>query len=478
MRARTEQRAASSMQQSSRARLRVAVVLDGGQSCCAELCLPRQLGARKRAQSRLLVLLVLPQLAFCNTLAKNQAGQSRALWIVGLPLSDLTKKMILLQCAVCATELGLTSGKKCGRCTTRYCGPACQVQHWKEGGHDKLCRKIKKAGGAEQYNANTKYAEAVAVAAEKCAEDTKGQTCYICTQALHWKTKEGLVRGCACRGTAGFAHVSCLAEQAKILVAEAEERHLDDDKFERWHHCSLCEQRYHGVVFCALGWACWKTYVGRPETDLLRCKAMNMLGAGLSEGNRPEDTLSVQEAELAMGRRVGASEETILAVQGNIARTYRALGRLEEALRMRRDVYSATLKLLGNDNRDTLIEANGMANLLLDVKSFKEAKSLLRKTMPVSQRVLGENDEVMFAMRLNYADSLYKDEGATLDDLREAVTTLEDGRRIARRVLGGGHPISAAFERYLRNARAALLKRIKCEQGMGAVRAALDAMET
>ena len=74
--------------------------------------------------------------------------------------------MILTQCAVCATELGLSLGKKCGRCSTRYCGPECQVQHWKEGGHDQLCKKIKKAGGAEQYNANKKYAEAVAVAAE------------------------------------------------------------------------------------------------------------------------------------------------------------------------------------------------------------------------------------------------------------------------------------------------------------------------
>ena len=125
--------------------------------------------------------------------------------------------MILTQCAVCATELGLSLGKKCGRCSTRYCGPECQVQHWKEGGHDKLCKTIKKAGGAEQYNANKKYSEAISVAAGACAEDTKGQTCYICTQALHWKTKEGLVRGCACRGTAGFVHVSCLAEQAKIL---------------------------------------------------------------------------------------------------------------------------------------------------------------------------------------------------------------------------------------------------------------------
>ena len=85
------------------------------------------------------------------------------------------------------------------------------------------------------------------------------QTCYICTQALHWKTKEGLVRMCACRGTAGFAHVSCLAEQAKILFAEAEENNLGWDvknpRFQRWAFCSLCEQGYHGVVLCVLGWA-------------------------------------------------------------------------------------------------------------------------------------------------------------------------------------------------------------------------------
>ena len=219
--------------------------------------------------------------------------------------------MILTKCAVCATELGLSLGKKCGRCSTRYCGAECQVQHWKEGGHDQLCKKIKKAGGAEQYNANKKYTEAVAVAAEECADDTKGQTCYICTQALHWKTKEGLVRGCSCRGTAGFAHVSCLAEQAKILFAEAEENNLDDKvvnkRLERWNACSLCEQRYHGVVQCALGWACWKTYLGRPEADQVRHLAISVLGNGLSVAGHDEEALSVREAELSLLRRVGAS---------------------------------------------------------------------------------------------------------------------------------------------------------------------------
>ena len=225
----------------------------------------------------------------------------------GQPQAFAGKKysMVLTQCAACAADLGLTLGKKCGRCSTRYCGPECQVQHWKEGGHDKLCKKIKKAGGAEQFRANQKCTEAVAVAAEACAEDTKGQTCYICTQALHWKTKEGLVRGCACRGTSGVAHVSCLAEQAKILVAEAEENNSDDLQWHRWNTCSLCEQKYHGVVRCALGWACWRTYVGRPEVDWARRDAMMQLGNGLADVDHHEDALPVREAELAIHRRLG-----------------------------------------------------------------------------------------------------------------------------------------------------------------------------
>ena len=100
------------------------------------------------------------------------------------------------------------------------------MDHWRRG-HKQICKRIHRGGNAEQYNADKKYKEAVAVAVEACAEDTKGQTCYICTQALHWKTKEGLVRGCACRGTAGVAHVSCLVEQAKILNDEAEDNNFD-----------------------------------------------------------------------------------------------------------------------------------------------------------------------------------------------------------------------------------------------------------
>ena len=51
------------------------------------------------------------------------------------------------------------------------------------------------------------------------------------------------------------------------------------------------------------------------------------------------------------------------------------------------------------------------------------------------------------------------DAGATLDHIREAVTTLEDTDRIARRVLGGENPTTVRIEVSLRDARAALAAR-------------------
>ena len=307
-----------------------------------------------------------------------------------------------------------------------------------------------------------KYTEAVAVAAEKCAGDTKGQTCYICTEALHWKTKEGLVRMCACRGSSGFAHVSCLAEQAKILFDEAEENNLGDkamnERWTRWHKCSLCNQDYHGTVACALGWACWKTYVGRPEGHWIPGAAMALLGSGLSNVNLHEDALSVREAEVARLRRFGGLEETILAMRRNIANSHQKLGRNEQALRLMGDVYSGYVKLKGEEHRETLLAANNYAASFLYLKRFEEAKSLMRKTIPVARRVLGESNQTL-KMRAMYATALYDDPAATRGDLREATTTLEDIERTTRRVLGGAHPLARTIERNLQEARGALYAR-------------------
>ena len=161
----------------------------------------------------------------------------------------------------------------------------------------------------------------------------------------------------------------------------------------------------------------------------------------------------MKETELAILRRVGAPEEVILGTQSNLAKTYGSLGRTQDATSMERDVYSGRLKLHGEEHPQTLRAANNYTSGLVDLQCFEEAKTLMRKKIPVARRVLGDHNELTLQMRWNYATALCRDADATLDDLREAVTTLEETERTARRVLGGAHPTTEGIGRELRHSR-------------------------
>ena len=99
------------------------------------------------------------------------------------------------------------------------------------------------------------------------------------------------------------------------------------------------------------------------------------------------------------------------------------------------------------------------ADCLQRLRRFEEVKTLLRKTIPVARRVVGERHIITLTLRKIYAETLYLNPAATLDDIREAVATLEEIERIARRVLGGAHPMTGAVESKMRDARAALRAR-------------------
>ena len=95
----------------------------------------------------------------------------------------------------------------------------------------------------------------------------------------------------------------------------------------------------------------------------------------------------------------------------------------------------------------------------MQLKRFEEAKSLMRKTLPVARRVLGESHDLTIRMVRSYAIALFRSNDATLDDLREAVETLEETELTARRVLGGAHPNTRGIEVALQEAREALRAR-------------------
>ena len=79
--------------------------------------------------------------------------------------------------------------------------------------------------------------------------------------------------------------------------------------------------------------------------------------------------------------------------------------------------------------------------------------------LPVTRHVFGASHDATIRMSRSYAKALYRNPAATLDDLREAVTSLEETERTARRVLGSAHPHAVRTKRALEESQAKLRAR-------------------
>jgi len=75
--------------------------------------------------------------------------------------------------------------------------------------------------------------------------------------------------------------LSCLVRQAEVATKEYDEQRTGEGIL-KWTKCFDCGQDFHGAVRLALGWAAWKTYLGRPDTDWNRCASMGVLGSALT----------------------------------------------------------------------------------------------------------------------------------------------------------------------------------------------------
>ena len=120
---------------------------------------------------------------------------------------------------------------------------------------------------------------------------------------------------------------------------------------------------------------------------------------------------------------------------------------------MRRDVYSGTLKLYGEEHRGTLREANNYAVVLLSLARHAEAKPILRNAIPNARRTLGAEHDLTLNFQDIYAQCLNRDPSASRDDVVEAIEIFEDIQRRARRVFGPDHPNWKALPRDLMAAR-------------------------
>jgi hypothetical protein len=275
-------------------------------------------------------------------------------------------------------------------------------------------------GGAEALHAASRGRRSRDAAIEACHEEAvaSGATCYLCHAACHGTTGEGLIRGCSCSGTAGFAHVHCLALLARNKAG----------LWARWNTCQLCGQEYHGLVRCTLGWHCWALH--RTSEVTLQCQAMLELGVALVTAHRYEDAFAAFETLFrGDGHKILFPTHYYRALI-YFAKACNKLGRdgpmLEisettaltlslmpgkhrlSGLTMMRDVFANLSASAVRTDEVTHRCALELGVCMLDQNLVDEAATHLASWYPPAERSLGEEHAICLEMSWRLAQARYK----------------------------------------------------------------------
>ncbi len=374
--------------------------------------------------------------------------------------------MFLTACAVCAKALSNSDeARECEKCGTRFCGETCENEHRAQA---KICDDTAEDGGAELIHINQKGRKAWEHAVASCTEEAAGKTCYICMEIVD-DGGDNCVRGCACRGdSAGFAHLSCLAQQAHGLLLT----HLPGDPGENlyefaypiivpaidgWHMCQICKSPHTNDIATALGWTCFRLCMGRPEEDGIRCMAQTILSNSLQKEGTYQEALPMIEALLATVRRAWPDNtDEIIQTSANLANVYTECDKAEEAATIYKDLYEQMCTLHGPDVQAAAVGVN-YAQTLIKVERFADARAVGREIAQWAHR--NPDSPHSFHVLKALMDSLYKDPNASVEDLREAVEVFENVPATSSRVLGTAHPDTKTYEKALAKAKKALAEK-------------------
>ena len=126
-------------------------------------------------------------------------------------------------------------------------------------------------------------------------------TCWVCCEG--GRSFQPLIpMGCACRGSAGLAHLHCLVEAALHNV-------------ESWTTCHVCRQEFTGEADVGLARARWERVRGRPEEDEERLFVANNLAVSLKESAGDNaGALRLMREVLAVRRRLGEDHPATLTL--------------------------------------------------------------------------------------------------------------------------------------------------------------------
>lgn len=257
--------------------------------------------------------------------------------------------------------------------------------------------------------------------------------CWLCLES----EGELLQTGCACRGSSGIAHLSCL-----VLAATHD--------VDSWTTCPTCCQFYTGAADVGLALARWERVRDRPPEDSERLFVANNLAVALKESaGDNEGALRLMEEVLAVRRaQLGDEHPSTLDSVTNLALQHTEMGNFGAALPLSEEAVAATLRTLGPEHEHYLVSLGSLAALHNSMGNYRAARPLHEEALTTRQRILGHD----------HLDTLNSTHGLGqcrigLGEREAGLVLLEEAAASARRVLGAAHPSTAHFERGLAVAR-------------------------
>ena len=261
----------------------------------------------------------------------------------------------------------------------------------------------------------------------------EARECWVCLEAADPDGAATVPTGCACRGSAGHAHLSCLVAAAQHnLKADADPRHLT------WQECPTCKQNYTGPIRVRMARTRWGLCRGRPEGDIDRGDALEHLAISLQSEGEYAEARPLLEARLAGLRRShGDDAEHTLHSMINLASMRVDMGKPAAALALLEEALPACRRVHGGDILCSLCMF-ALSRAHEELGQLAAARSTADEMMGIVRSTGAGYDAVAKIQAIcNLGELLEK-----IGDVQAGMALQEEGLTDARRVLGEAHPLT------------------------------------
>nr|WP_309322913.1 tetratricopeptide repeat protein [Actinomyces sp. PK606] len=154
--------------------------------------------------------------------------------------------------------------------------------------------------------------------------------------------------------------------------------------------------------------------------------------------------LTLTESVTQVCDTLGPHHPHTLSPRNELARAYRASGRLDKAIAMYKQILEDSTRILGTDHPSTLASRDDLAAAYRDASRLDDAIPLYERIFDDVMRILGPDDLGILASGLNLAD-VYRD-ASRLDD---AIAMYKQNLQDSARILGPHHPRTLASRNHL-----------------------------